>query len=616
VLIGGWGTRSVELLERSAAGAAQGLDRAGSLALIGATGATGATEGGWRCWLAGQVTNGEELRRRFGGSGSGDLSAAIARAHAHLGRSAGDLLRGAFLLVAVDLQRDIAFVSRDHLGGRPLVYVRLGDGALFGEHERDLIGLLPSSPVPDRLMVQHWIERGSVPSGRTLYRDLRRVLPAHRLSLSRQGVAIERYWAPRYAGTLPGSAREISERLRDEAFAAVDRAATGSSQVAVRLSGGLDSACVAAGLKARGPGGASALSAVFPNHPQTDESGLIEATARYTGLAVEEVRFDRASVLPPALRHIERWGLPPVTPNLFVWEPVFDRARRLGVDVMLDGEGGDQLFGVAPFLIADRLRSGRLLSAWSLAGRLPGIRDHADPWIRLRALRVYGLGDVVPAGLRRRRRRRAALGTPGSLLAPEDMLALAELDEAPADESLEGPRWWRALAADLTSGGDELGVSGHLRREAIDNGMERRHPFLFDLDLVETALAIPPHLQFDPGRDRPVLRDGLDGYIPDEVRVRHGKSYFTPLLLTALAGREGDLLVESLAGRDAPIRSYLQPDSLEWLLSRDGLERAPSVALRLWTIAMADIWLRTLERPGYISELIEKASAGDGEAVA
>ena len=62
-------------------------------------------------------------------------------------------------------------------------------------------------------------------------------------------------------------------------------------------------------------------------------------------------------MLAPALEHIDRWSLPPVTPNLFVWRPVMARARELGVDVMLDGEGGDELFGFAPYLIADMLRA-------------------------------------------------------------------------------------------------------------------------------------------------------------------------------------------------------------------------------------------------------------------
>ncbi len=111
--------------------------------------------------------------------------------------------------------------------------------------------LLPSTPGPDRLALARWIERGSVPPGRTLFEGIRRLPPAHRVVLSADAVAIEPYWRPRYEGTAAGSREEVAERLREAAFAAVGRAAEGAHRPAVSLSGGLDSACVAAGLAAR-----------------------------------------------------------------------------------------------------------------------------------------------------------------------------------------------------------------------------------------------------------------------------------------------------------------------------------------------------------------------------
>ncbi len=230
---------------------------------------------------------------------------------------------------------------------------------------------------------------------------------------------MEPYWRPHYEGVAGGSRQEVAERLRAAAFAAVGRAAEGAYRPAVLLSGGLDSSCVAAGLAARPgtPSPAQALAGIFPTHPETDERELIEATARHTSLPVELIAFDdRASILVPALEHIDRWSLPPVSPNLFVWQPLMARARELGVDAMLDGEGGDELFAFAPHLIADMLRSGRVLAAWRLTRRIPEVGVDADVRMRLRALRVYGASRLVPLAVKRWRRRRRAVGSPASLL--------------------------------------------------------------------------------------------------------------------------------------------------------------------------------------------------------
>jgi asparagine synthase (glutamine-hydrolysing) len=634
----GWGERAVELMARADAGSepVERLDvggeraeprgvsseRAGPLVVSGAEGAIDAA-GRWQCWISGRLTSARALCERFGLPLDHDLPALLAHTYARVGPDACELLRGTFVVVAFDRERSTATIVRDHLGGRPLVHVRVGSGALFAEHECALVELLPSTPPPDRLALTRWIERGSTPPGRTLFEGIRRIPPAHRVELSAGAITIAPYWRPRYEGLATGSREAIAERLRDAAFAAVSRAADGARRPAVRLSGGLDSACVAAGLAAlrtqasHGPreasvGGAVALAAVFPNHPATDERELIEATARHTGLSVKLVSFDdRASILAPALDHIARWSLPPVTPNMFVWRPLMASARELGVDVMLDGEGGDELFGWAPHLFADLLRRGQLLAAWRLTRRIPEVGADADARLRLRAIRKYGVSPLVPAAVRRRRRQRRVASDPEALLAAADVAALAALEEAGGKggvaQRLDGPLWWRALAAELTNAGETLGVSSQLRRESTDERIDRRHPFLFDHELLQTALANPPELQFDPARDRALLRDGLLGHIPEAVRTRHAKSFFTDLLSAGLAA-DGALLAAGLAEANAPVRAFVRGEPLEALLRETARPRGPRAARRLWHAGLADVWLRGLTQPEYPRELLDRAA--------
>lgn len=602
-----WGERAVELLDRAVTRTGARPERAGSLAVVDAQ---GAAEGSWRCWLSGRLTNAPELRERFGLSPATDPPALVARAYARLGHDACELLRGTFIVVAFDREHQVATVVRDHLGGRPLVHARVGGGALFAEHERAMVEMLPRAPGPDRLALAQWIDRGSTPTDLTLFEGVRRVPPAHRAVLSADGFAIEPYWRPRYEGVAAGSREEIAERLRASAFAAVERAAEGARRPAVLLSGGLDSSCVAAGLAARREhaGSALALAGVFPTHPETDERELIEATARHTGLPVELIPFDDgASILAPALEHIDRWSLPPVTPNLFAWQPLMARARELDVDAMLDGEGGDELFGFAPHLIADMLRAGRVLAAWRLTGRIPEIGADADVRMRLRALRVYGASRLLPPTVKRWRGHRRAVRSPRSLLRVADLSALVELKDGARSLALDGPMWWRGLAEGLTRPGEVLGVSAHLRREAIDERIDRRHPFLFDLDLLRIALADPPQMQFEI-RDRALLRDALRGHIPEAVRTRHEKSFFTSLLPAGLAA-DGALLIKGPADADAPVREFLRAEPLEALLREGPAPRAGRAARRLWHVGLADVWLRALGSPQYPRELLEQAKS-------
>ena len=390
-------------------------------------------------------------------------------------------------------------VRRDPLGRLPLVYARLGEGAVWAEHEHEVIARLPATPAPDPLALKSWLEYGVLPSGRTLYQGVHRVPPGCRLVEVDGSIAIDRHWQPRFAGVISAEREEIAEWLRAQVFAAVGRAAADSGVTAVRLSGGLDSAAVAAGLRARTSPAAPALglSLVFPDHPETDERELIKATGAHLGLAVAQVPFAPGRELLPAVRrHIERWQLPPASPNLFLWEPLMARAREAGVVRMLDGEGGDELFGTAPELIATMLRRGRLVRAWELCGRIPGVGIEPARSLRLRAMRRFGLAPLLPASVRARRRLRRARGeVPGSLLTAADRAEQAAPEQGSG--ALDGPLWWRDLAAALTDA-DALDGAAQLRREEKDGGVERRHPFLFDLELVEAVLRLPPSSALTP----------------------------------------------------------------------------------------------------------------------
>jgi asparagine synthase (glutamine-hydrolysing) len=573
VLAGAWGAQAGELLERAAERRGAQVHRDGALAMLGAP---DLVAGSWCCWLFGEPEG----------------RAAFAGALAELGEAACELLSGRFVLVALDRDRTRCLVTRDRLGAQPLVYARAADGVLFAAHERDLLDPLTRTPGPDRLALLQWIENGLTPLGHTLYEGMQRLPAGHRLILGERHARAERWWGLRYGGVERGNATALAEHLREVAFAAVSRAAAGSRRPAVKLSGGLDSACVAAGLAADefADGRALAIAGTFSAYPEADERELIEATARHTHLPLELIAFDAdSSMLAPALAHIARWRLPPTTSNLFLWQPVMARARELGVDLMLDGEGGDELFGLAPYLIADMLRAGRLHTAWSLTGAIPGVGLHPDRRIRRRALRRYGLSPLVPIAVQRRRESRRAASSP-SIVPPADAQALVELRVAGRENRRDGPLWWRLQAESLIDTHDLFDLGAHFRREAADEDVERRHPFLYDLQLTEVALRLPPRAQFDPVRDRLLLREGLKGLIPEAVRTRHVKSHFTALVLAGIRADESGL-IEPLRRPDAPVRAYVAQEALDSKIGVAPDERSMLGAGAMWRVAIANRWL-------------------------
>ena len=131
------------------------------------------------------------------------------------------------------------------------------------------------------------------------------------------------------------------------------------------------------------------------------------------------------------------------TPGILIEAPLIAAAARLGAGVVLDGQGGDELFGAAHFLIADRVRRLRPLSAWRLSRRHPWLGD--DPPLRhvRRVFTSVGVRGALAPRLHEqvRRRRPAARYTPAWL-----RRGPAELYRDSQDpwrwKLLDGPRWW------------------------------------------------------------------------------------------------------------------------------------------------------------------------------
>ena len=514
----------------------------------------------------------------------GDEPTVLARGYERLGAAVLDRLRGAFAVLLWDRQARAGIVARDQLGGRPVHYRACGGGHVVGSEIRDLLAATDTPPEPDRVALAHWLARRPAPEGRTPFAGVSRLQAGRLLELADGRAEVRRWWEPAYREPQAIDRSDAALAVREGMRGAVERALRGADRPGVMLSGGLDSACVAG--FARGlERPFRAYSQVFPSHPLIDESGAIAALEDQLGLDVDRLSFAGGSALAAAAEYIEAWALPPSSPNWFAWEPLYEAARRDGIDVMLDGDGGDELFGCSPPLLADLLATGRIDALLSQARRLPGMGPDPRPRRVIRAIAHYGGRGALPPALHRRLRRLRNRGrSPAPWLSEEAQALLDPAAGRDAWKSLDGPRWWRSLAFSLVDGPDRMAVQDEGGRAGGRGGFEVVHPWR-DLALVELMLSLPPQLGFDPDHDRPLARAAVRGLIPDAVRLSDRKPFFNGLLDEALAGPDSDSLARMLT----------EPgEAMAWALRPGGLDAitGPARSLIGWRVATACLWAR------------------------
>jgi asparagine synthetase B (glutamine-hydrolysing) len=329
-------------------------------------------------------------------------------------------------------------------------------------------------------------------------------------------------------------------------------------------------------------------SVVFPHLPEVDESrriGELRSSLQIDGV---ESRFEPGSPISFAARFVSEWKVPPLIPNGFIWEPLLTRARSDGVEVMLDGNGGDELFGCSPFLLADLLRSGRLFKLLHTARRLPGM-GHEPPRRRLwRGVKQYGIRGSIPPGLHSAARSwRLQKRTEWPWLATGTVEMVRESSRYDW-KRIEGPRWWAALVNFLVLVPDALDGVNELRRQAAMSGIQFAHPWR-DQQLIEHMLQLDPQLSFDPVHDRPVARAAMRGLLPDPIRLSEEKPVFNAVLEEALGGQDLQVVNELLSDPPEPLIEHLRRENLPELLRR---RTGRPQALDVWRLATAALWLR------------------------
>ena len=504
-------------------------------------------------------------------------------------------LRGQFALVVWDPRTRRGLLARDQLGERGLFVHDDGNRLVFGTEVRQLLRALPRNPGPDELALARWLAGRPTEDGRTLYEGVRSVPPGSRLELAPGERRARPYWRPSYRPPERIAFADAAAAVGGALERAVKRRLRPTEATGVMLSGGLDSTSVA-GVAAGLPGGDGlrAYSAVFPDHPEVDESELIDLTARHLKIEGTRTVARARGALAGALGYLDEWRLPPPPPAHFVWQPLVERAAAQGTTRLIDGEGGDELFGVAPYLLADRLRCGRVAGALRLSTGFPGTGDRARPRVVAHLLRNYGVRGALPPWLDR-----STLPAP-DWLAPGPARLLAQ-DDPTAWKRAAAPRWWAQLSHMVATGPDAVGACDYFRRRAASAGAGAHHPLL-DVDLVELVLGLPPELSFSPGLDRPLLRAAMHGRLPERVRLRSDKSVFNSFVNDCLTGPDLRAIQDLLGRRDAELRAHVDSPLLDRLPAEPPTDHRTRLAVwsgTVWRLATAECWLRTQADPTF-----------------
>jgi asparagine synthase (glutamine-hydrolysing) len=554
--------------------------------------------------LNGEVYNHRELRAALESRGTrfrteSDTEVVLRQYEAD-GPGCVQRLNGMFAFAIWDAPAQRLFIARDRLGVKPLFYSWDGRRLLFAS---ELKALLASGLVPkaiDDAAVWDYLTFRYVPQPGTIWRDVRKLLPGHTLTLDAgKEPVIQRYWdIPYHERGRLRSWSEYDEEFRELFNDAVRLRLRADVPVGVLLSGGLDSSSVAAAAALLQRPLAS-FTVGCDASQVLDERPYARAVAETLGTEHHEISMTAAehlALMPEMVRLADEPLADPTCAPLYC----VTRAARGSVKVLLSGEGGDEVLGGYHFDLLMRNwealrwfqrlpRALRHDAIQPLATRLhPRLAERVawanTPLAQWGELRPPAMTNFV-GGEEKHAWWRGDVAAPDSLAEIRRSLARVRIADPLHQALYVACQDW--LADDLLAKADRMSMA---------NSIELRTPFL-DYRLVEWAARVPSSVKV--GRDgwryqtKRILRRYAASRLPRAV-LRRPKQGFPVPVYQWLGGPWRRWAEGLLRPRDAHVRRWIADDALERLLAAGVAGRRQDQA-RLWNLVVLELWCRVWE---------------------
>jgi asparagine synthase (glutamine-hydrolysing) len=587
----------------AANGIGLGVQRLSIVDLV--TGHQPMTSADGKVWLVfnGEIYNHAELRARLEATGRqfrtrSDTEVILAQ-YEHFGLDGMRDLNGMFAFAIWDGRNRELHLVRDRLGIKPLYYYKDESRFYFGSEIKALLASGRFVCEPDLQSIWDFLTFRYVPAPRTIWQGIRKLPPAHLLTLSpdRLDRAPRRYWDIPYAKSHPLAA----DPSQTATFAALMQDAVhirmlADVPVGVFLSGGLDSSLVAASVNREDFPDLKTFSVALEDAGEDDERDYAKLVANY-------LRTDHHEVVVSAQQFIDFLPELPVHTDEPLADPTcvpvyfLSKLAREQVKVVLSGEGADEVFAGYTF---DQVQK-----SWDdmMRASKPPTQAPSRFGAALNLLMGRQNNEIAIPPEIDQRRVAVPLHITNYLSSTEKQkmfigdVALADsidvlkrdlarvLDPQPLNQSLYlyCQNW---LVEDLLMKADKMTMAASL---------ELRTPFL-DYRIVEWAARTPvsnkvrrlPNGQY---ATKAILRDYARSLLPPAIIERPKKGFPVPIF-DWFSNRLRPF-VHDVLGDDTKCGSWLERSAIKAFVASGTAQGAkPFDRHRLWHLLVLELWAR------------------------
>jgi asparagine synthase (glutamine-hydrolysing) len=543
--------------------------------------------GRWWVTFNGEIYNHLELRKSLQSSflGHADTETLIELIANQGVENTLPKINGMFAFAALDTQEGKLYLVRDPFGIKPLYYARKGKQFAFASEAR-VLKELGHHGGADSNTLQLFLTLRYVPSPLTLWKNINRLQPGHILCIDlATGEMHNQNYAVPTKIDFTGNLQDATEQYKELLGKAVKRQLLSDVPVGILLSGGIDSALVAAMAKDSGRD-LPCFTVGFGKDYNECELADAEETARVLGLPITSVTVTPEMLLdalPSIVRSVEEpLGTTSIMP---MWYLV--RCAQEQVTVVLTGQGTDEPWGGYRRYQMEMIRQfAPWPSFWKVVANVGTIAGRSLPEVLERGLRSLPVTNfsertVEACALFSSRERELLTGSRHDGNAVQtfqywvDWMQQANCSPA---ETMMRVDTRTNLADDLLIYGDKISMA---------TSLEARVPML-DIELVQFVESLPLNFRVALRKTKIVHKLMAERYLPSSIVHRPKKGFSVPFG-NWTRGVWRSYIEETLLAKEAPHWAMLDRKGVLSLWT-EHLSAKPDRSRQIFALFMLAIW--------------------------
>jgi asparagine synthase (glutamine-hydrolysing) len=521
----------------------------------------------------------------------------LAWAYKFTGMEFLNCLSGAFALALWEEDSRRLLLVVDRLGINRLFWSFQGRRLWFASRPSAIVSAFQTTPDLDPAAIVQLLLFSTIPAPLSAYRGIRRLEPGHWVMFEAGQCQEHRYWDMHYEETAGHSeeywARELREAMRASVHRHLDGCAAQSA--GAYLSGGTDSSSVVAFMSERYC--PVRTFSIFFGDPRYSEIGFARTTARQFRTRHFEKMLGSADALQAIEKVTGYYDEPFANSSAIGSYYCALLARENGVDTLLGGDGGDELFAGNERYATDK--------RFQLYHSVPAWLRHTLIEPTLKFLPKNG----GPFSLPYRYVRRANIPNPQRILSYSLFLNSDPTEVFESDFLQQAPRQeWLKIAEErfMTPAASELNrlLYMDVKMTLADNdipkvsgtaelaGVRARFPLL-DHRLAEFSGRIPARLKMKGFSKRYIFKKAMQGILPREVLLKKKHGFGVPLSSWLLQDPKLNAFMRDvLYDARTRQRGIFRPQFLEHLMNLHRREHPIFYGEVIWYLLVLELWQR------------------------